>query len=593
VRGYAYLTSSAEDEAAQESDRIGGSFFTHFLLAGLRGAADLGGDGKITLSEAYQYAFHETLNRTSNSQGGPQHPSYDFRLAGSGDLVLTDLRRSSGRLELPADLGGRVFLRDDRGQLFMELWKPAGAPMTLGVEPGSYQIFVDAKTEQLRGSIRVASSGTAFVSRDQLALAERDVFAWRTKGGKSSSSVVMTDEGRALRHRPFSVGIVPGLTTDSASDSLVLNNVSLNFVGWGDALRGFELGYVGNIRHLDTTGAQGAMVFNFTRGALVGLQASGWFNRAGPSLMGFQGAGFVNSMGGPARGLQLAGLANSAQGSITGAQIVGGVNVAGGGRSRGLQLGAVMNLGGGSFEGVQMAGLASASRGPVRGVQLSGAFNASAHAVVGGQMAAVNLAPDVKGVQFGVLNIARNVEGAQIGLVNIALESARGPSLGLVNYAGDGILAPCVWTSDLALVNVGLKMGTRTVYSLLGAGYQPLGATPSFSLFAGLGAHLDFHPAYLEVDYLLGTVHRNLRWSWDEPLLSHTVRLVFGWRVLEQMAILAGPTLGLEQSRGTGRASYIPEMYRQYVGGTHLSGSIGFVVGVSIEPRMGQLNRFE
>src|SRR5690606_40141662 len=43
IRGHAYLTSSAADEVAQESDRIGGSFFTHHLLAGLRGAADAKG----------------------------------------------------------------------------------------------------------------------------------------------------------------------------------------------------------------------------------------------------------------------------------------------------------------------------------------------------------------------------------------------------------------------------------------------------------------------------------------------------------------------------------------------------------------------
>ena len=31
LKGHAFLTSSAADEAAQESDRIGGSFFTHYI----------------------------------------------------------------------------------------------------------------------------------------------------------------------------------------------------------------------------------------------------------------------------------------------------------------------------------------------------------------------------------------------------------------------------------------------------------------------------------------------------------------------------------------------------------------------------------
>ena len=39
MRGYAFLTSSSADEAAQESDAIGASFFSHYLVSGLRGAA--------------------------------------------------------------------------------------------------------------------------------------------------------------------------------------------------------------------------------------------------------------------------------------------------------------------------------------------------------------------------------------------------------------------------------------------------------------------------------------------------------------------------------------------------------------------------
>ena len=40
MTGHAYLTSASAEEAAQESDRIGASLFTHFLISGMRGAAD-------------------------------------------------------------------------------------------------------------------------------------------------------------------------------------------------------------------------------------------------------------------------------------------------------------------------------------------------------------------------------------------------------------------------------------------------------------------------------------------------------------------------------------------------------------------------
>src|SRR5262249_39684892 len=39
MRGHAFLTSSSENEAAQESDRIRASYFTHYLISGFRGAA--------------------------------------------------------------------------------------------------------------------------------------------------------------------------------------------------------------------------------------------------------------------------------------------------------------------------------------------------------------------------------------------------------------------------------------------------------------------------------------------------------------------------------------------------------------------------
>ncbi len=97
--GDAFIASSAADEAALESAEIGASFFSHHLISGLRGAADLSGDGVVTLAEAYQYAFSRTLRATSDTLVGPQHPAYDYHLAGRGDLVLTELRHPSATLE--------------------------------------------------------------------------------------------------------------------------------------------------------------------------------------------------------------------------------------------------------------------------------------------------------------------------------------------------------------------------------------------------------------------------------------------------------------------------------------------------------------
>ncbi len=50
--GSVLIASSSGVEKAHESERLLGSFFTHHLVAGLRGAADPRGDGVVTLGDA-------------------------------------------------------------------------------------------------------------------------------------------------------------------------------------------------------------------------------------------------------------------------------------------------------------------------------------------------------------------------------------------------------------------------------------------------------------------------------------------------------------------------------------------------------------
>jgi uncharacterized caspase-like protein len=129
MRGHAFLTSSSEDEVAQESEGLGGSFFTHYLTSGLRGAADVSGEGKVTLNEAYQFAFHETLGGTTDTRGGAQHPAYDIQLSGTGDVVMTDVRQTTAGLVLSEGLTGRCFVRNSEEQLLVSR-RAAEAPGT-------------------------------------------------------------------------------------------------------------------------------------------------------------------------------------------------------------------------------------------------------------------------------------------------------------------------------------------------------------------------------------------------------------------------------------------------------------------------------
>ncbi len=138
VQGTAFIASTAVGEAAQESAAIGGSFFTHHLEVGLRGAADADGDGLVTLGEAFRYTAAQTVSGTAATRTGPQHPTYEFRMSGRGDIVLADLRKAEARLVLPADRGAIYILRGPKA-LLAEV--PAGdAPVTLALPAGRYTV---------------------------------------------------------------------------------------------------------------------------------------------------------------------------------------------------------------------------------------------------------------------------------------------------------------------------------------------------------------------------------------------------------------------------------------------------------------------
>ncbi len=141
ARGLVILTSSASDEDSQESDHIGGSYFSHHLASAMMGDADRSGDGRVSLSEAYAYAYERTVADTADSAAGAQHPTFAFDLAGNGDVVLTEVAARREGLYFPAAAPpGAYFLVDRRGAVAAEVWKEAGVERRIALAPGSYKV---------------------------------------------------------------------------------------------------------------------------------------------------------------------------------------------------------------------------------------------------------------------------------------------------------------------------------------------------------------------------------------------------------------------------------------------------------------------
>jgi len=539
VRGHAFLTSASADETAQESDRVGGSFFTHFLISGLRGGADDSRDGRVTLNEAYHYAFQETLAQTESTRPGPQHPNYDIQLAGKGELVITDLRGTSALLLLPPEMEGRLFIRDGEGRLVAEINKPGGRLINLGLEPGTYRVTLEKQGRLFRGEVTIAELAETVL--DLAALGEMEAEPALARGGGDPSRPEDGQYEKAVVLRPVSFSFVPGLSTNygASIQYRVKNYFSLNLFGdWSDLLAGAELSGIGAVRSSNVSGAQIAGTFNFTGGNLTGLQLSGAVDITFGRFTGFQGSGVINYSG--------------------------------------------------SLTGLKTAGVVAITRGQLEGVQLAPVMGYSG-SLKGLQAGTVNIAPgNVQGLQLGILNYGGTVRGAQIGVINISRE-IHGATIGLINFAGNGMFAPTIWGSDISIINAGIKMGSPHVYGILGAGIQPLGHDPYLTQIVGLGASLD----YSRLEWAFDLLHHSLYAEYDyqdRPDFISQFRVTVGYRLPGDFSVSAGPTLNFLYSEirndsglGWDFWSWSDETLRMEL-------SPGVFLGLQYEPKWGRLN---
>jgi hypothetical protein len=104
----------------------------------MRGAGDMDGDGKVTLAEAFRYTAAKTLAGTASTQAGPQHPTYDFKMSGRGDIVLADLRRAEASLRIPPDADASYVIHGARDLLAEVAGTTTG--MTLALPSGRYTV---------------------------------------------------------------------------------------------------------------------------------------------------------------------------------------------------------------------------------------------------------------------------------------------------------------------------------------------------------------------------------------------------------------------------------------------------------------------
>lgn len=193
--GYAIITSSAQNELSQESRELRGAFFTHYLASALRGNADTSNDGKVTLQEAYKYAYAQTLAQTSGNIGVSQHPMYHFQLKGKGEIVLTHTRKAYSALEIPFIEDGRILLLDGIGEeVLAEAEARRNERIRLSVPPGPYIVYIIKKS----GAVRIAEADV--LPRETTTLTPDDFSTTTLKDAVSKGGLFRTPE-YTWRHR--------------------------------------------------------------------------------------------------------------------------------------------------------------------------------------------------------------------------------------------------------------------------------------------------------------------------------------------------------------------------------------------------------
>lgn len=530
MKGYAFITSSTQDESSQESDKLRGSFFTHSLVSGLRGAGDLSGDGKVTLSEAYQFAFNETLQRTEKTMGGAQHPSRDMNLAGTGDVVMTDLRSTSAGLELNEDVDGRLFIRDEKGELVAELYKKAGRAMSLGFPAGKYTVRLERPAEFSEAAVTLQNNRREMLSHRQFAAVSAEQTTLRgeigglrdcTAGDSIACSLDSLDHNGKYR--------VTFNAVDSDKDPRKGIQIGVFVAEADDYMLGTQLSLIANVAKKEMHGLQVTDIYNGANAHFEGAQISGMINYA-QSFDGAQIASTLNIAGENSSGAQVSGTANFIADSLNGAQVSPALNYAG---QADVQVTAALNI------------AADA------GVQVSAAMNIAGKSDVQ-VTAAMNIAGTVEGAQVSTMNIAGRANGRQVGIINICGTCESTP-IGLINIVGNGVWSVTSSVNEMGALGLSLHLGTAYLFTAF-EGTREFEKGSNFKHFSdmyetglGLGTQFGKYGNHFELEYMFLNAREGFSMDTDEDDINfhHRLRLGFVHKLFPGFGMTVGGTLNI------------------------------------------------
>ncbi len=169
MSGLAVVTSTGPLSVARESESFGGGVFSRALLSGLRGSADSDGDGVVTLEEAYEHAFSETVIGTAGSSASIQRPEYRYELEGVGQVVLTRIPERAAGLILPEELEGvYTVVSVGSGQVVARVDKQPGEVRRLALPTGRYLVRKVRREDVLLSELDLFWGGDRWIDDGQM-----------------------------------------------------------------------------------------------------------------------------------------------------------------------------------------------------------------------------------------------------------------------------------------------------------------------------------------------------------------------------------------------------------------------------------------
>lgn len=323
------------------------------------------------------------------------------------------------------------------------------------------------------------------------------------------------------------IGLLYPISTNGVHAAEYTNTFSAHAIsGVSYSEKAFCASGVASVIKDSATGLVASGFANVIGNKATGVQAAGFINYAGNYTNGVQSAGFMNYSGG-VKGVQTAGFANIATKEVDGLQAAGFVNIA---KNATCQAGGFINIA--DTNRCQLAGFINIA-GSTRGAQVAGF---------------VNVAEDVEGAQIGgFVNIARKVKGVQIaGFINIA-DSSDCP-IGLINIIKNGEKHIGVMVDETGTTFATFRSGGRTLYGIVGFGFNGSNHRAIFATQAGIGAHMPLSKTIKLNGEATATSLADFRRTAD---MQAGIKIFPSYRV-RNFEIFAGPSFNYAMSMGFG-----------------------------------------